>query len=94
MKPYIVCTGSEGRAVVFGYTDTVPVIDYAITLHRARMVPRWDAACGGLFGLAAAGPKGDTRLTQEVETTGCIVAQFIAVAAGDALSGAPTWTAN
>jgi hypothetical protein len=34
------------------------------------MVLYWDAACGGLFGLAAGGPKGATRLTAAVRDHG------------------------
>lgn len=38
-------------------------------LHGARMVLYWPRECGGLFGLAANGPKDGTRLTYAVEKT-------------------------
>ena len=62
----ILCGGSQGRAIVCGYVDSEPVSGEPVTLHDARMVLRWDAECGGLFGLAAGGPKGDTRMTPAV----------------------------
>ena len=67
--PIILCAGDNGRAVVFGYVTSKPVAGKPVTLTDARMVLRWDAACGGLFGLAADGPKGSTRLTHAVSST-------------------------
>jgi hypothetical protein len=65
-KPIILCAGQNGRAVIYGYVDQDPVPGEAVTVHRARMVLYWDSKCGGLLGLAANGPKGDTRITAEV----------------------------
>ena len=62
----ILCGGSQGRAVVCGFVDAEPVEGQPVTLHDARMVLFWHSSCGGLFGLAATGPKGDTRMTATV----------------------------
>ena len=90
-KPYIICGGSTGRAVVYGYCDSEPQTDQPTTIHRARMVLRWDGACGGLFGLAAGGPKGDTRLTAPVDRVTDTVRQSLTVTdeAAEALDGWP-----
>ena len=64
--PIILCCGENGRAVVYGYVTNDPVAGEPVRLSSARMVLYWDAKCGGLFGLAAAGPKGDTRITHAV----------------------------
>ena len=65
----ILCGGSAGRAVLCGYVDTAPVAGEPVTLHEARMVLRWAAECNGLLGLAAGGPKGDTRMTPPVPSS-------------------------
>ena len=62
-KPIILCGGAQGRAVIFGYVDEEPTPGTPAVLFDARMVLRWDSACGGLFGLAAGGPKGATKVT-------------------------------
>lgn len=67
VKAYIVCGGSAGRAVLFGRSESEPCPGQPFRLAGARMVLRWDAACGGLLGLAARGPKGDTKITAPVE---------------------------
>ena len=71
-KPIILCCGSNGRAVIYGKVDSDPTPGQPVTLYDARMVLRWDGQCGGLLGLAAGGPKADTRITcavgQVVET--------------------------
>ena len=69
LKPIILCCGENGRAVIFGFVDREPTPGDPVTIYRARMILRWDRRCGGLFGLAANGPKGDTRLTPTVEKT-------------------------
>ena len=64
---YIInCGGEKGRAVVFGEVDAMPRPDEIITIRNARMILYWDKACGGLLGLAAKGPAGDTRITHPV----------------------------
>lgn len=68
-KPIILCAGANGRAVIFGFVDADPVPGEAVTLHDARMVLYWSAKCGGLFGLAAGGPKEGTRLTPAIAST-------------------------
>jgi hypothetical protein len=66
----ILCAGQNGRAVLVGDVPRRPVAGKPVTLKNARMVLYWDAACGGLLGLAANGPKGeDTRITHAVEET-------------------------
>ncbi len=65
----ILCCGQNGRAIVIGDTKRRPVKGKPVTLTNARMCLRWSAECGGLFGLAAKGPKGDTRITHSVAET-------------------------
>ena len=84
MKPYIVCSGASGRAVMFGWSKTKPKVGKPHTLHNARMVLYWAAECGGLLGLAAQGPKGATRLTHVVGEAGATVTEFVAVSSGAA----------
>lgn len=77
---YLVCCGNNGRAVLVGESESEPIAGQPIVLTNARMVLYWDAACGGLFGLAAGGPKGSTRITAAVAKHGdeC-VRQWVAV---------------
>lgn len=78
--PILLCATPTGRAVIFGYVDRRPIPGEAVTLHDARMVLYWDCACGGIFGLAANGPKGDTRVTSSiVETTATVWREWIRV---------------
>jgi hypothetical protein len=77
---YLVCCGNNGRAVLIGESEVEPIAGKPIVLTNARMVLYWDAACGGLLGLAANGPKGSTRITHAVASLGdeC-VRQWVAV---------------
>lgn len=82
--PYILCCGAHGRAVVYGYVDSKPVPGEPVTLYDARMVLSWAEECGGLFGLAARGPRGNpergTRITHAVpETTETVWQESLAV---------------
>ena len=70
MKMYIVCCGTNGRAVLIGESDREPEAGKPITLTNARMVLYWASECGGLLGLAANGPKGKTRITAAVARHG------------------------
>jgi len=80
MQSFIVCCGANGRAVVFGQCESEPVVGEPITMHEARMVLYWPAKCGGLFGLAAAGPKDGLRLTEAVNRTSTeVVRQWLSV---------------
>lgn len=90
---YIVCCGTNGRAVLIGESENEPVAGQPITLTNARMVLYWDAACGGLLGLAANGPKGSTRITAAVDRHGdeC-VHQWVAVS-GVAKEAIDRWKA-
>ncbi len=63
----ILCAGKEGRAVLVGDVEEAPVAGQAVTMANARMVLEWSAACGGLLGLAAHGPKPGTRITARAE---------------------------
>lgn len=65
----ILCCGGQGRAVLFGRVDSAPVPGAAVVLRDARMVLYWSAACGGLLGLAATGPREGTRMSAAVVTT-------------------------
>ena len=80
MKSIILCATPSGRAVVYGRVESDPVPGEPVKLYDARMILRWDAECGGLFGLAASGPKGDTRITASIpETVATEWAQYLAV---------------
>ena len=79
MIPAIICAGETGRAVVFGYVEKLPEPNETISIKNARMVLRWSGECGGLFGLATNGPKGDTRITAEVQETTCTARQALTV---------------
>lgn len=76
---YIVTVGEPDRCVVYGHSTKPIKSGDSPKLTKARMVLRWDAACGGLFGLAANGPKADTRLTDAVTTGPGVVARVIEV---------------
>ena len=65
-KPYIMCCGEHGRAVIFCWLDDEPTPGESIVMHDARMVLYWSRECGGLFGLATGGPKTGTRITAPV----------------------------
>ena len=81
----ILCCGHNGRAVIYGRVDGEPLPGQAVTLHDARMILRWDAACGGLLGLAAGGPQKDTRITQAVPyVTETVWQEVVAVSDGAA----------
>jgi len=64
--PIILCCGANGRAVVFGYVDELPVNGEPVTMYRARMVIYW-AGARGLFGVAADGPETGSRLSPVVK---------------------------
>jgi hypothetical protein len=66
VKAYLVCCGENGRAVIYGRAAEAPVVGQPFGLKGARMVLSWSSECGGLFGLAANGPKTDTRITPAV----------------------------
>ena len=67
--PIILCAGENGRAVIFGRVEKLPTPGQPVTLRDARMVLYWSSDCGGLFGLAAAGPKTSTRITRTIPST-------------------------
>lgn len=91
MQSVIVCCGANGRCVVFGDVENEPVVGEPITMHNARMVLYWPTECGGLFGLAAAGPKQGLRLTHAVERTATeTVRQWLTVSNG-AAKGLRDW---
>ena len=76
----ILCAGESGQAVVYGYVDQLPEDSRPVTVYNARMVIYWAAECGGIFGLAANGPQGKTKITAVVEATQTTVwKQFIVV---------------
>ena len=65
----LLCCGQNGRAVIYGDVTKKPKQGEPVIVKNARMVLRWDDACGGLFGLAAKGPAKDTRITHAVSET-------------------------
>ena len=93
MTPYIVCCGTNGRAVIFGYAASQPVTGSPIHLEQARMVLYWSKECGGLFGLAQKGPQTGTRLTCAVDVTATdAVQQWVSVSPA-AAKGIGEWPA-
>jgi hypothetical protein len=77
---FIVFCGEKGRAVLVGECDREPETGKPIMMTNVSMILRWDVQCGGIFGLAAKGPKGDTRITEAVERHGdACVHQWIKV---------------
>ena len=90
----IVCGGSQGKAVVYGECDALPVPGEPYTLRNARMVLRWSTECGGLFGLAASGPKGDTRLTSAVAVVSDEAARQVLSVSADAVAAFAAWPAS
>ena len=81
-KMYLCCCGAErGRVVIIGRSEVEPKSGETIRLSDARMVLRWDAACGGLLGLAAKGPKGSTSITAAVSATEAKVHEWTTVEA-------------
>ena len=95
MQSVIVCCGTNGRCVVFGHCESEPEVGQPITLHKARMVLYWPAACGGLFGLAANGPRDGLKLTDAVAVTATeVVRQWLSVSdeAADQMDAWPVYT--
>ena len=80
-KPVIVTVGTPDRCVIFGHADGPVKPGDSPKLIKARMVLYWSKECGGLFGLAANGPKTNTRLTAPVTTWTGEVTRVIAVSA-------------
>jgi len=89
--PVIVCGGSQGRAVIYGYVSNVPEPEKSVTIKRAKMILRWAEI--GLLGVAAEGPRGDSRLTYAVPEVRDTCRQCIVCSpkAAEALDAWPTW---
>jgi hypothetical protein len=93
MKPIILCCGANGRAVIYGRVESEPVPGEPVELHGARMVIYW-AGPAGLFGLAAKGPAGGSRLTHAVSrTTETVWQEWIAIEP-DAAEKIDAWPAQ
>ena len=88
----IIAGGETGQCLVYGYADKYPEVGVPCTLRRARMVLRFDRH--GVFGLAAKGPVGDTRLTPVVARTTDTPKQVIEVSpeAAEAIDGWAEWS--
>lgn len=63
-KPVLVTT--EFRGVFFGYVKNQRKLPAEITLTGARCALYWSKDCKGFTGLAALGPKGDSRISARV----------------------------
>jgi hypothetical protein len=83
---YIVTVGDPDRCVVYGHSTEPISAGDSPKLTRARMVLYWSRECGGLFGLAANGPKTDTRLTAAVTVEPGVVKRVIGVPAKTAVA--------
>ena len=90
-KMYIVCGGSTGRAVLVGQSETEPEVGKSFKLYGARMILFWARECGGLLGLAASGPKGDTRITAPVEFAADEVAHQVLGVSDEAAAAIDAW---
>jgi len=89
MKPYIVCCGTNGRCVIYGYSPVEPEHGKPCRLTDARMIVYW--ASGGLLGVAANGPTEGSRITAPVPVTETSpVTEWIAVD-DDAASKVEQW---
>jgi hypothetical protein len=90
-KAVLVCSGANGRAVVYGYVDRIPAVDEGVTIHDARMILEWSGR-SGLFGVAARGPADGSRLTAAVSSVVCRARQVLEVApeAAQVLDGWPS----
>lgn len=89
--PIINFGGNEnGRPTVFGWVDTIPEQGKPVTLHNARMILVW-SNCGGIFGMAAHGPKEGCKITSSVKWAIDVTRQAIAVSddAAEAIEGWP-----
>ena len=73
----IVCTGSEGCAVVIGECDEMPRVGEPCELRDARMLLYWPVECAGLFGFAARGPQKGTRITAPVQVVRCTAREVL-----------------
>jgi len=91
--PVIICVGEHGRAVVYGRAEREPEIGQPCRLTGARMILYWSAECGGLFGLAACGPRAGTRITHAIPSTSAIPAQTI-VCTAEAARAIEEWPAH
>jgi hypothetical protein len=91
MTPVIICSGENGRAVVFGWASELPEVGKPVELERAKMVLYWSMECGGLFGLASNGPKTTTRITCAVDKVRDVPKQVLEVSekAAAAIDGWP-----
>ena len=89
----ILCCGEHGRAVIIGDVDEAPVPGQPVTLRDARMVLYWSAQTGGLFGLAARGPREGCRITAAVSETTATVWQEWLTVSDDAAEGLDAWPA-
>ncbi len=91
-RPYIICGGATGRAVIFCWLDAEPVSEQPVVMYDARMVLYWPESCGGLLGLATNGPRDGLRLTCVVKRVTDTVRQSLEVsaAAAKALTGWPS----
>lgn len=65
MKPILLCAGTHGRALVYGYVDDEPQPGQPVRLERARMVLYYPS--GGTFGLCSGGPPDGSRVTSAVD---------------------------
>lgn len=88
--PVVICGGSHGRAVVFGYVDEQPRHGQPVTIYDASMILSWSGP-SGLFGLAARGPESGTRITAVVSRVDDVCQQALSVSesAAQALAAWP-----
>lgn len=89
---YIVCTGTNGTAVIFGWSDTEPIPGQPFKLKRAKMILRW-AGTSGLLGLAANGPAQGSTITAAVKSTGGDCVKQVIEVSDDAAAKVDAWPA-
>lgn len=89
----ILCAGANGRAVIVGDVEDEPTPGEPVRLTDARMVLYWANECEGLFGLAARGPRGATRITAAVPVTVETVWQEWCAVTAEAAAEVDRWPA-
>jgi len=65
--PIILCAGTQGRALIYGYVQEEPESGKSVRLEQARMVIYYPS--GGSLGLGADGPPEGSRITKAVAVT-------------------------
>ena len=91
MKIIVCCGPEKGKCVVYGDVDEVPRQGERCRVSNARLVIRF--AQRSLFGVAAVGPVGDTRISAAVPFTDTPVVQEVLGLTDEAIAAIDAWPA-